>query len=112
MHTHGFQLALLSLSAYEYHLELGIPIRLIYLSAHVHIVYFVALQISLLENLTLSLRVVCEFGIDVACMFISRHQHCAQLIGIFEFIVHRHKWISTYLLSLNASNYVHTLHYD
>ncbi len=100
MHKHGFQLALLSLSAFEYHLELCISIILIYLSAHVHIVYFVALQFVLLENLTLSLCVVCEFGID-----------CAQLIGIFECIVHRHRWISTVLLSLNASNYVHTLHY-
>ncbi len=71
MHTHGFHLALFSSSASEYHLKLGISITLIYLSAHVHTVYFVALQISLLENLTLSLAIVCEFGIDVAHMLIS-----------------------------------------
>jgi hypothetical protein len=89
----------------------GISITLIYLSANVHIVYFIALQISLLKNLTLSLCIVCEFGIDVTLMFISWHQHCAQLIRIFECIVHRHRWISTALFFLNASNYVHTLHY-
>ncbi len=84
-----FECILVPLGAWHFHYSY-------LLNAHVHIVYFVALQIYLLENLISSLCILCEFGIDVACMFISQHQHCAQLIGIFECIVHRHRWISNW----------------
>jgi len=51
--------------------------------------YFATLLISLLENLVLSL--------------------CVQIAIFFEYIVHKHTWISIALLSLSAFECVHTL---
>jgi hypothetical protein len=56
-----------------------------------------------------TLQIVCEFGINVVCMFIVRHRHCTQLNVFFDYIVHKHTWISIDLLSLSAFECMHIL---